>query len=89
LSSVNDIAAVSKNEFYATNDHGAARGSPLQQLEDFSGFSQAYIMYCNIEANICKKVGKGALANGVSASKDKTRMSVFSLDNLMGDALTV
>ena len=68
----NDVAGVSTNQFYVTNDHGNT--TPMGQVvEDYLRLPYSYVLFYN--GKEYKKVQKGMVyANGVQISKDGSKL---------------
>jgi arylesterase / paraoxonase len=69
MTSPNDIAAVDRERFYVTNDHGAS-SSPGRAVEEYLQLARSYILY--YDGKKFKKVAGGlAFANGIVLSKNR------------------
>ncbi len=69
LVSPNDLVATGRNTFYATSDHGFARGNPLQRVEDYLGLPLASVTYYDGQRG--SVVAEGLrYANGITIAPD-------------------
>lgn len=75
---VNDVAAISPTEFYATNDHtGPGSTGPFGVVLDLLGMPTGNVVYCNAETSRCRVVADGlSFANGVYLNHDHTKLYV-------------
>ena len=74
LLSPNDVAAVGKEQFYVTNDHGSH--TPFSQtLENYLMLPRADVLY--FDGSVFKEVATGLVfANGIALSNDGNRVYV-------------
>ena len=74
LNSPNDVAAVGKEQFYVTNDHGSH--TPFgQTLENYLLLPRADVLY--FDGSVFKEVAAGLVfANGIALSNDGNRVYV-------------
>lgn len=69
LISPNDLVATGPEQFYATSDHGFARGHWLQRVEDYLGLPLASVSYFDGQQGT-QVAGGLRYANGINASAD-------------------
>jgi arylesterase/paraoxonase len=92
LISPNDVAAVGKEQFYVTNDHGSRTAFDMT-LENYLMLPRADVLY--FDGSVFREVAKGLVfANGIAVSNDGShvyvaestarRVETFARDSMFG-----